>query len=269
MKSEFRGPQDSEDRERMMAEISGRHSDLGTRRVLGWFHKSGSNSKIDNSLAPFASLENAMKDLLGIFHKYDRAPKRGLGTHGCKQWNGIRNIIIKPLKEAKSLKILPQMLGRHWKPDLDIPEDLVLWLVRIATTGMMRMGTELCLGAFTMAITIFNSTMCILRFEEGEPKVVPKLLDFSDFVPMLETNFGLGKIKNNSLTLVQSCSEIQNIKFEEPSGLDHAFKIWTAAISNGKAKFPSHIDDDQILVSHGITKILCCGLDPIFYSGHE
>ena len=64
-------------------------------------------------------------------------------------------------------------------------------------------------------------------------------------------------------------AEIENVKFDEPSGLEHAFKIWTVAIANDMTTFQPEIDAKQTLLSQAVAMVLCCGLDPIFYSGHK
>ena len=289
MNDEFGEPPDGsrgqteEERERRMAEIAGRHSNIGTRQTLGWSkHQSvfvGDSDvcwKERSPLAPFTSLKDGTDSLVKIFRKYDCMPKRNLTADERKQWNGIRFKVIQPMKQADGMGILPQMLSRHWKPDLEIPEDLLAWLVRVATTGMMVMGTELCAGAFAMATTIFENKMPVLRYEMGKIETISEVLDAADFIPMLQSNYGLRKIRcdfESSLEpaapTIELVDTMENPKFEEPSGLEYAFKIWTIAIDKCMVNFDRKNGGKHNLLSQAVVNVLGCGLDPIFYAGHR
>ena len=277
-----------EDRDRMSAESAGRHSNLGTRRTFGWFHQNHSegndkgnrNGKIKelepSLLAPFSSLKEATDGLNSILKKYDSTPKRGLDVDARQKWNTIRNTIIKPMKQADTLNILPQMLGRHWKPDLPIPLDLLSWLLRVSTSGMMKTSTELCHGAFTFANKVLENKMEVVEFDGTKQERTNSILDIADFDTMLSTNFGFWNTRSVSASASSSATTpidaeaVENLeKFDEPSGFEHVLKLWNSAIANDMIRVQSTSNETQKSLADMIATVLCAGLDPIFYSGHS
>ena len=263
------GIQSVEEKERRMAELTGKHSNLGTKKTLGWYRQEDGRDE-ESKFAPFGSLKDAMDELNSIFKTYDCAPQRNVGIDGRKQWDNVRNLVVKPMKEANDVDVLPMRLERDWKPDLQIPEDLFWWLLRVAITGKMCMGTDLCGGAFTMVMNILESQMAIISFNGGAPETLSHVLDLAEFVPMLKYNFGLWTASNEPCSSSTGEKAEPGLSFDEPSGLKHAFEIWTAAIENDQISFPHDFDDSDSggfgCFAQSVAMVLRCGLDPVFYS---
>lgn len=257
-----------EAKDRRMAEIEGKHSTLGMRRTMGWnldAKKEEGNRHDGQSFAPYESIDEALIALDVLFKKYDVPPKRQQSDEQKDQWNSVRNQIMKPLKQAQNMDLLSHMLARHWKPSLDVPHDLVVWLVRVSTTGNLIMSVDLANGACD----------CLLNFMEGGMKVIhfdnvpERIFQISDFVPMLHSNYGLWNANKEPMVISSNNSGDgeSNGTFEEPSGLRHAIMIWNAAIVNNFVAYPD-LNETKIAVTQSIAAILFCGADPIFHSGH-
>ena len=263
------------EKERRLAEIEGRHSTLGMRRTLGWnigaTEEGNEGHEYDAQLfAPYGSLDDALVDLDALLNKYDIPPKRQLSHEHKVQWNSVRNMIIKPLKEAKAMDILPHMLSRHWKSSLDVPQDLIGWLVRVATTGNMVVNVDFGKGACDMILNLMKGSMKVVNLDGDEPLIIAKIFQISDLVPMLQSNFGLWKVSEDpkACSPKHSTDGKTNGYFKEPSGLSYAIKIWNAAIVNNFVAF-SYLEKSKSYITQSISAVLFCEADPIFHSGYS
>jgi hypothetical protein len=274
--------QTEEDIERRLAEIAGAHCTLGMRRTLGWKWKENAKDEDEEMcmfFVPFESRSDALTELLALFRKYDCEPKASsLSQDGMKLWKSMRNHVIKPLKKAHEMQILPHMLRRDWKSQLDIPLDVVVWLIRVATTGNVRMFADLGRGACEMACKVFERNMNIVQLSGGDGTkttavVASKMIwDMKQLLPMLQSNYGLWmpQVKTDHDKDI-SCSIAhgkQHEQFEEPSGLRHAIMIWTKAIHWGYVQIPKDREEAKVCMRNAISAILFCGIDPIFHNGH-
>jgi hypothetical protein len=258
------------EKERRLAEIEGRHSTLGMRRILGWnigaTEEGNEGHEYDAQLfAPYGSLDDALVDLDALLNKYDIPPQRQLSHEHKDQWNSVRNMIIKPLKQAKDMDILPHMLSRHWKSSLDVPQDLIGWLVRVATTGNMVVNVDFGKGACDMILNLMKGSMKVVNLDGDEPLIIAKIFQISDLVPILQSNYGLWKVSEDPKA---SADGKTNGYFKEPSGLSYAIKIWNAAIVNNFVAF-SYLEKSKSYITQSISAVLFCEADPIFHSGYS
>ena len=266
--------QTEEEKERRLAEIEGRHSTLGMRRTLGWNigapEEGNEGHEYDAQLfAPYGSLDEALVDLDALLNKYDMPPKRQLSHEHKDQWNSVRNL-IKKLKQAKAMDLLPHMLSRHWKSSLDVPQDLIGWLVRVATTGNMVVNVDLGKGACDMILNLMKGGIKVVNLDGDEALIIGKIFQISDLVPMLQSNYGLWKVSEDPKASLpkHGADGETNGYFKEPSGLSHAIKIWNAAIENNFVAF-SYLEKSKSYITQSISAVLFCEADPIFHSGYS
>jgi hypothetical protein len=293
--------QTEEDVERRMAEIAGAHCTLGMRRTLGWKwiedHDVKDNKDVNHDMyfIPFESRSDALTELVALFQKYDCEPSKSLKStttttansksqDGMKLWMSVRNQVIQPLKKSHGMQILPHMLRRDWKSQLNVPLDIMVWLMRVATTGNNTMFVDLGSGACEMTRKLLERNVNIVQLldKDGTSNMVvapsKMFLDMDQFVPMLQLKYGLWMTakfekdhdKNASdFSIVTTVGGENNHKrLEEPSGLRHAMMIWTKAIQGGYVQIPQECEKAKICMTYAISAVLFCGMDPIFHNGH-
>jgi len=269
--------------ERRLAEIAGAHSTLGMRRTLGWNLKGKINDNNDNDaktcmyFVPFECRDDALSVLQALFKKYDCEPKSSsiISQDGMKLWKSVRENVIQPLKKAQDMQILSHMLKRDWKSHLHIPMDVIVWLIRVATTGNVTMFADLGIGTCEMALKVLERNMNIVQLMENkngtkDMVVVSKLIwNMDDFVPMLQVMYGLKlwmpRIQKDHET---NAMEKNPKHLEEPSGLRHAMMIWTKAIHGGYVQMPENREKAKVCMTNAISAVLFCGIDPVFHNGH-
>eukprot|EP00554_Chaetoceros_debilis_P008936 CAMPEP_0194105896 /NCGR_PEP_ID=MMETSP0150-20130528/6015_1 /TAXON_ID=122233 /ORGANISM="Chaetoceros debilis, Strain MM31A-1" /LENGTH=719 /DNA_ID=CAMNT_0038793889 /DNA_START=48 /DNA_END=2204 /DNA_ORIENTATION=+ len=265
---------DKATREQLMAAQSGVSSTLGMRQTLGWHRdrNEGVNSDsemidLSQHLRRFSSSKNAMNELKKILKQCDSAPPRSLDNDGKKQWNNMRQGIIKSFKKVISLdiKFLPRFLEKKWPAEMSVPEELFVWLMRAAISGM-NTGITYCNEASSMVQTLLRTNSSILRFQNGKQEEVKNLFQLNEFLIMLESQFGMWTDDSEKKS-PKNKEDGKGEAFDNPYGLRNALSIWITLIEQECVGVPGDSNEAKKELSRCISKLLLCGLDPVFYSG--
>ncbi len=264
-----------EDRELRLASmglVTGKSSLVGTRCLFDVSY-SAATPTIDEDaydctkqsqpgfFSLFHDLQQCMQALETVIKMMDKAAPRSATVSTKKMWNHVRVRIIDPIKKAKKIGLLPELLekGSIWrektalndKVDDDddddssiiVPFGLVRWLIRTSLSGK-TVGTQLCIGAHEMAckilkrnnVRIMSATMETWEgFSDNKGFIHHPIFHIGDFVSILQSEFGLWT-KKGCPPLPQCEKEFNNItanrSFGNEFGLKHAFELWTLALDN-------------------------------------